>query len=540
MKRLKRYVPQAAGFIFLLASTSSAPSAMAMQEKQGNEINLASGSCLLCHQDVLSRNDRVSIELGWPSSVMAHAIRDPVWKAQLTSELARNPQLSKLINKKCRECHAPIDNAEDAFNSDFAKLLLRQTNPFHDKLKDDATCTMCHRVSVASDIAAVLGFSGHSGVETYENKLGRLIYGSAADIPAGPLRENIRYISNATVNIRESRICGNCHDLKTPFVDQSGTVISTPETEFHEQTVYTEWLASDYLNSMSCRDCHMCRNDGPATRSSSDGRAYNPRNSKELMFVGGNTLLIDLLMCNQEELGATTANMSDTLLRTEQMLQSAASVEEAGSSLQDDMLSFDLMLNSYTGHKLPTGIPLRRIILHVTVSDSQGNIVFESGRVNSDGSVAELDSDANLARFEPHYDVITSADQVQVYEAIMANSSGEVTYTLLRAADMLKDNRLLPGGFDKNGASANIRVAGLAGQDSNFVGGSDTISFQLNGMNDSSYSVQAELLFQPLSHAFLQDMNTEKTVEIKALNRMFQKSPAKTNGMTKAAFRIER
>ena len=68
-----------------------------------------------------------------------------------------------------------------------------------------------------------------------------------------------------------------------------------------------------------------------------------------------------------------------------------------------------------------------------------------------------VDADADRATFEPHYDLITSPDQVQVYEAIMGNNLNEVTYTLLRGADYLKDNRLLPQGFDKATAPSDVR-----------------------------------------------------------------------------------
>ena len=53
--------------------------------------------------------------------------------------------------------------------------------------------------------------------------------------------------------------------------------------------------------------------------------------------------------------------------------------------------------------------------------------------------------------FEPHYETITSPDQVQIYEPIMLKQATEaVTYTLLRAYEYAKDNRLLPAGFDKD------------------------------------------------------------------------------------------
>lgn len=63
---------------------------------------------------------------------------------------------------------------------------------------------------------------------------------------------------------------------------------------------------------------------------------------------------------------------------------------------------------------------------------------------------------------EPHYDLITSADQVQIYESVLGNTDGNVTQTLLRAVEYLKDNRQTPAGFDKNRIPDNVAVEGTA------------------------------------------------------------------------------
>ena len=46
------------------------------------------------------------------------------------------------------------------------------------------------------------------------------------------------------------------------------------------------------------------------------------------------------------------------------------------------------------------------------------------------------------AAYEPHYATITSPDQVQIYEAIIQDSEGNVTTTLLKGAGYLKHNIL--------------------------------------------------------------------------------------------------
>ena len=108
-----------------------------------------------------------------------------------------------------------------------------------------------------------------------------------------------------------------------------------------------------------------------------------------------------------------------------------------------------MIVDTLTGHKFPTGFPSRRTWLHLTVTDASGQVVFESGAVNADGSIVGNDSDADPSAYEPHYLEITSPDQVQIYEAVMGDTEGMVTTVLLKGAGYVKDNRLLPHGFDK-------------------------------------------------------------------------------------------
>ena len=123
--------------------------------------------------------------------------------------------------------------------------------------------------------------------------------------------------------------------------------------------------------------------------------------------------------------------------------------------------------------------------------------------------------DLNPATLEPHYTTITQPDQVQIYEAVMHDSSGEVTYTLMNASGYLKDNRLLPAGFDKATAAPDIAVVGGASQDPNFVGGSDQVHYQIDvGGHEGPFQVSVELLYQSLSYAFAQDLLSVDTPEV--------------------------
>src|SRR5690606_21447236 len=113
-------------------------------------------------------------------------------------------------------------------------------------------------------------------------------------------------------------------------------------------------------------------------------------------------------------------------------------------------------VENLAGHKLPTGYPSRRVWIEFTVRNAGGNVVFRSGALEPDGSILGNDNDRDPRLFEQHHSRISTPEQVQVYESIMAAPDGTVTTGLLTAVDYLKDNRLLPRGFDKAGAVADV------------------------------------------------------------------------------------
>jgi hypothetical protein len=138
-------------------------------------------------------------------------------------------------------------------------------------------------------------------------------------------------------------------------------------------------------------------------------------------------------------------------------------------------------------------------------------MVFESGAPQADGTIAGNDADEDASSFEPHYDVISGAEQVQIYQPIMGNTDSEVTYTLLRAGSYLKDNRLLPEGFDKENAEDHIRARGAAADDDDFIGGSDQVLYEVDVAGaEGPFGVTAELLYQSLSYRFAVDLRQDE------------------------------
>jgi len=189
-----------------------------------------------------------------------------------------------------------------------------------------------------------------------------------------------------------------------------------------------------------------------------------------------------------------------------------------GGEVDDGTLTFDVNIENKTGHKLPGGYHSRRVYLHVQVLDSDGQLLFESGKINPDGSIVGVSEDTSPSSWEQHYDVITSPTQVQVYQSIVGDSTGDRTHSLLDGSQYLKDNRLLPSGAKKHLIQSDTTLPdsfgtfGSALQDANFNDGTDTVTYQVSVDASSEYTVSAELRYQPFSYGHLKQLFTQGDV----------------------------
>ncbi|MBT8495759.1 MAG: hypothetical protein KJO07_22105, partial [Deltaproteobacteria bacterium] len=165
--------------------------------------------------------------------------------------------------------------------------------------------------------------------------------------------------------------------------------------------------------------------------------------------------------------------------------------------------------------------------LELVVEDADGAVVFASGRTDSTGRLVDgagqvLPSETAGGAILGHLQTLTSSDQVYVLEAIMANQSGNPTFTLLRAASYAKDNRLLPRGWsDQYSKIAQIAPVGTDG-DADFTGGGDQLDIDLALASDGQLTVRARLLYQPVSARFLAELARWDTPEIRAFLTMLR------------------
>jgi hypothetical protein len=220
---------------------------------------------------------------------------------------------------------------------------------------------------------------------------------------------------------------------------------------------------------------------------------------------------------------ATSSELEATAKATVRQLQEdTATLSIARSGRSGTTLNVDVIVRNLTGHKFPTGYPARRTWLHFTVRDGDGRPVFESGAVNDTGLIQGNDNDADATKYEPHYDRITSADQVQIYEPVLGDPNDVPTTGLLTATHYLKDNRLLPRGFDKATADKDIGVYGTAMQDSDFAGGSDVVHYAVPvPANGGPFTVSVELLYQPIGYRWAHNLERYDAPEPKRFVNYF-------------------
>jgi len=97
----------------------------------------------------------------------------------------------------------------------------------------------------------------------------------------------------------------------------------------------------------------------------------------------------------------------------------------------------------------------------------------------------------------------------------MGEPDGSVTTVLLSAITYLKDNRLLPDGFDKKTADEAVAVHGGAEADDDFVGGRDRVGYVVDVSGaEGPFIVDVELMYQPIGYRWAHNLGDHEADEI--------------------------
>ena len=461
---------------FSAASPSARDAAPLQNRKQHQDLSLFTHSenCLACHNSLTApTGEDVSIGATWRSTMMANSARDPYWQAGVRREIMDHPTRSADIQNECAACHMPmaqkIAHAAGGKGEVFAHLPIAQRNgsALQRLASDGISCTVCHQIA-PDKLGTRESFNANFTLRPTPADGARIIYGPYR-IDAGRqsiMRSVTGFVQAEAPHIRQSELCASCHTLITEAFGPNGEVIGS----LPEQMNYQEWQHSAFVKEeRSCQSCHM-----PSRRGARAG-IIGPWRCRDRLarhvFVGGNAFMVRMFSRYRTELGveALPSELESTARATLRQLQhETATLALSTPQVRDKTLSFEVDVRNLTGHKFPTGYPSRRTWLHVTVRNRDNRVVFESGAVDESGAIRGNDNDVDPGSYELHYEQITQPDQVQIYEPVLGTPAGRPTTGLLTATQYLKDNRLLPRGFEKSTAAPEIGVYGQAAEDARF------------------------------------------------------------------------
>jgi hypothetical protein len=513
---------------------------------QGKDLSLftPSANCVACHNNLVAPSgEDVSIGSTWRSTMMANSARDPYWQASVRRETIDHPTRAAETQDECAACHMPmsrrITREAGGLGDVFAHLQKnggKEHTALHQLAMDGVSCTTCHQID-ADKLGTRENFNANFVMRPTPADGVRQIFGPY-QIDAGRrtiMRSVSGFVQAQAPHITESALCATCHTLYTTAFGSSGEAMGS----LPEQMNYQEWQHSDFEKEQrSCQSCHMPAVPGPIRISSVLGETRGSLSRH--VFVGGNAHMVRLLNRYRHELGveALPSELEATAQATlRQLQQDTATVAIANAHQEGPRLTFDIDVRNLTGHKFPTGYPSRRAWLHVIVHDAAGRTIFESGAIDDAGVIAGNENDADPRAFEPHYARITRADQVQIYEPILGDREGVPTTGLETATQYLKDNRLLPRGFDKATASPDIAVAGDAARDANFTGDGDRVQYdvQVPMSAGSPLRVEMELRYQAIGYRWAHNLARYNAAEPQRFLSYYQATAANSSVVVAAA-----
>lgn len=423
---------------------------------------VTAGRCAGCHGHdslglamVTGEGEDVNVVNDWRSSMMANSARDPFFLAKVEHEGLVNPQHKEQIEHNCMKCHAPLAVFEQKMLGNPPFTLANYDTSL--LAQDGVSCLSCHMQNPDS---AGRFFSGDLHFDSAR------VWGPYTQEQINPniMQYFVGYTPDQGSHILDGRVCAGCHTAINRTMDLSGNYTGG---YFYEQTMWQEYENSIYFGTeQNCRSCHMPRIQDSIVLASEYIFLTGQSPFGKHHLAGGGTFMLKLMKDHIGPLGipATPTQFDSTIARSRANLAISVDLHTEVAERTDDTVFVNVKLTNLIGHKFPSGFPNRRAFVQVIALTATGDTLFQSGRWDSTYEVYGHD-----AGYEPHHDVITRGDQVQIYEFVMGDVNGDVTRTLQRAAIRLKDNRLAPKGYSTSHPSYDTTaIAGLALNDPDF------------------------------------------------------------------------
>ena len=507
----------------------------------------------------------------WRWSMMGLAGRDPIFHAQMESEIAL---LSKLdspdINPKelqnlCLRCHDSMGQRQ--FTSDFPgenftvdQLLVSDRNSPHHiygaLARDGVSCMVCHQIDDSTDILQTE--TGKFGLRPRDEEGNFQVGGPYQNAVEHPMIAALKARPQKEDIVSSAVLCASCHTVKLPVMTNSGKVIE----EKYEQATFFEWAASASGGTSapflfkSCQDCHMASTH-PDTAGKLSFKIANiqdetyPKSFNETALEnrtlpvrpdyrrhnlnGINIFALEMFRQFPDILGVSTSNFMsgvnnglDQAIRTTHLTakQESAEIEVLQTQRAGNQLTSTIKITNKVGHRFPSGVGFRRLFVELKVLDAGGAVVWGSGRTDSLGILIDengkrLDSEFHQGgAFQPHFTTVahgrpvTAQNQAQIYEELLQDSDGSFTTSFLRRITEVKDNRLLPNGYDPTALSTpelqeTVKPHGGAATDPDFIDGTgtDTLDYvaQLPPSTAGPLTVEVKLFYQSIPPTYLKE-----------------------------------
>jgi hypothetical protein len=488
------------------------------QPGESGQVNQAN-RCGNCHGGY---DEAVEPEFLWQGSMMAQAMRDPIYLACLTVANQDAPDVGDL----CIRCHSPGGWLEGRSTpTDGSALTAADRESVH--------CEVCHRM-VPVQLPGENPYPGDADYEADAWELDQVYVGSIGMLPAhaadgmfmvddndtkrGPYVDaDARHQFAVSPYARDSAMCGTCHDVSNPVYERQpdGSYLpndfgepaptASPYDHFPIERAFSEWLMSAYNSEegvydprysenkdfvASCQDCHM--RDVTGVGANKNGLIIRSDLGQH-DFTGGNTVAgrwAAALFPDEVPLAA----IDSAVVRARRMLGLAATLD---LDVENDQLR--VRVTNESGHKLPSGYPEgRRMWLQIIMRDANDELLFSSG--DYDLETAWLNHDEWLKIYEIKPGVSHTLSPV-------LNLPVGPSFHFVLNDTVWFDNRIPPRGF----SNANFEAIQSAPR------GESVLYADGQYWDDTHYpmpagvtQVEARLLYQTISREyveFLRDAN---------------------------------